>query len=325
LRNYNTVIDSRISEPGVEHKKVFLLQLINNKLLSLYTYTDNNKQHFYISTSNGNPVELINQYLYVEKGNMLRKNEAFKEQLTTVLADCPEIAQKTRDLPYLENPIKKLVVQYLECALPGTAIESRKDKVVQVDFGIIAGVMYNSYTFSGNGYLTKGEFSSNISPVIGASVDVGFKVNNNKWYIVNELVYKQYKTSANLFTHTVLYDYNEYIDFSFPYLQLNTMLRYSFSVGGSVKPFLNAGMGNAYKVAAGKNTSRTVYSDGRDDKVKQGLEDASRYERSMIFGAGVVFSRIQIEARYSLGNGFSPYVNTKSKVNSPQLIVAYKF
>ncbi|MCW3118704.1 MAG: hypothetical protein JWM28_2786 [Chitinophagaceae bacterium] len=322
--DYVKVVAARILNPLSEQKQVFLLQIIKSTSLNFYVFKDHNKSHLYYSKDDGRPVELIDQYLFVEESESLRHNETYKQQLTSLAASCPEAVQKINNLSYSEDKVKKVMVQYLQCVNPVEVAEIKKDNSFFMRFGIVAGAMYNHFKFKGNGPLPKGSFSSNLSPVIGVSLDLALSRNHSRWHIVNEIIYKKYATGSRIFTHTFMYDYTTDVNISFSYLQLNTLLRYVFETGSSVKPYINAGMGNGYLFSVNKNTSHETYTTG-NEKNYPAIDIPEKYERSLIAGAGINILNMQLEARYAGGNGFSPFVKLKSKISSQQLIFTYRF
>jgi hypothetical protein len=285
-----------------------------------------------VATADAKPVELVYHFLFVESSGDVATVTMYKQQLRNVLADCPQAAAKTSTVHYTEKEIKNLFLDYLKCTNRAGSIEVTKSTPVHVQFGITGGAMYNQFKFSGDGRIypdryediAVNKYSSNLSPVIGVSLTVGLQRKSNKWSLVNELVYKSYKTSSTSFVHTVLYDYTNQTNISFSYLQLNTLLRYNMLASAMLKPFINAGMGNARQIAERENTSHLTYNNGVE-KTVVAFAMPNNYERSLLLGAGIASKKMQFECRYGLSNGFSPYVRFKSKVRSPQLLVTYQF
>lgn len=324
-KDYNQVMAARISNPLSAKKTIFLLQLLRHDLLSLYSYIDNNKSHFYYSVSGSNPAELIDRYLLVEgESEQLQHNDTYKKQLDSIMIACPSLVAKTGNLSYTENQIKKIVTEYIQCIRPGSQLETNVNNRIPVHVGVVAGLLLNSFHATGKNDLNKGPYSNSASPVLGLMIDVGLPRKNNRWHLVNEFVFKNYKTTSSYFTHTILYDWTTDIEVSLSYLQLNTLIRYEFNTNSSVKPYLNIGAGNGFLIAQGKNTMHLAYTDGRE-KTTTAFEDPDKYEVSWVGGFGINWRNLQLEARYLYGNGFSPYTGMKIKVSSPGIMIGYRF
>jgi hypothetical protein len=327
---YNTAYATQVAKDSFILKRVFLLQLIKSASLSLYQYNDGDRNNFYYTEGDGKPVGLIYHFIFLQSGQYLETVDTYKQQLQLLFSSCPKIASKTKNTIYASEPIKNLMTAYLACTNPSAVAEIKKEDHVAIKFGIVGGVMYNTFKFVGhternpNDYSTLGldNYKSNMSPVIGVSMDVGFKRDLNRLHLVNELIYKQYVTSDTGFTHTVLYDLTNTVSFSFSYLQLNTMLRYYFSPGSSVKPFINAGIGNAVMIAERKNSNDVKLTNGNSHS-STAIKDVRKYELTPQFGAGVSIKNLVIEGRFAFSNGFAPFTTFKSKIKSYQVTFTY--
>jgi hypothetical protein len=310
------------------HKRVFLLQLINHPALSLYQFTDNNKEHFYYTRGNEKPVELIHHYLYDESSKQVSENLAYKKQLTLLLEACPAVIGTLQTLKFKKKEIQNIILKYLECISPGSAIDSKKDDPGSLEFGIVAGLSFNKFIFKGSYNPLGGEnYDDDMSPVFGVLLDFGLPRNRNKLHIINELIYKSYKTGTSFIRPTG----NGYIDtgdvnINFSYLQLNTIFRYIFPSKASVKPFINLGIGNAFMIAESENNVHTVSSFGNQEKNAKAFGHPDKYEFSVLGGAGLAIRAIHMEFRYVNSiKSFSPYTNLVVNPKSFQFIFTYLF
>ena len=169
-------------------------------------------------------------------------------------------------------------------------------------------------------------YSGSVSPVLGVSLDIGLSRNQNKWHIVNELLYKSYKTGSS-FTRPYGsgYTVNSAVDLTFSYVQLNTKLRYIFPTGSFLRPFINAGVGNGFIVAENKNNLHRVYSFGSEEDVKA-IDEPKKYEFSLVGGAGLYYRKIQLELSYAANKkGFSPAITYNVNPKSIQALFTYQF
>jgi len=108
---------SFIDSPSVK-KRVFLLQLIKHPALSLYLFATQEKDHFYYSRANGDPVELVHHYVYDEANKKLIENSKYKEQLSSLLAPCPALVARSGTIKFRENDIQHILLKYLQCTSP---------------------------------------------------------------------------------------------------------------------------------------------------------------------------------------------------------------
>lgn len=320
-------INNRFIDSPTIKKRVFLLQLVMHPALRLFQFTDKLKEHFYYIEGSEEPVELIHHYLYDESSKQVRENVTYKEQFAGLFAACPDVTGRSKTIKFRKKEIQDIILKYLQCISPGSAIDIKKEDPVSVKFGIVAGLMFNKFKFEGsNNLLVDENYSSSISPVLGVSLDVGLSRNRNKWHIVNEIIYKSYKTSSS-FTrpYGIGYTLTSDVDVHFSYIQLNTILRYVFQSNASLNPYINLGIGNAFMIAENKNNLHTVYSFGTEENVKA-FDGPKKYEFSLLGGMGIMFRRMQIELRYgSSKKSFSPTHSLDVNPISFQFILTYQF
>lgn len=307
----------------------FLYEIIKNDSLSLYSYNDKNRVHFYYEKMNEKPVELIYHYTY--ENSTSRLNESYKQQLTQLTISCYS-SKNISSLLYREAQIKKTIIDFINCAYAGAAINAQETKKLRLKFGVVAGAMYNSYKLNGDSReysdnyssIALSNYKSNVSPVIGVSLDFALQKRTDKLHLVNELIYKNYTTSGTGFTHTVLNDYTNKVEVKFSYLQLNNLFRYHITTSSALTPFINAGIGSAFMISDSKNTNALSYDNGVQ-KTYTAFDNPSGYEFCGLIGAGLSVKNFKAEARGSFSNGFSSYVRLKSKVTSLQLLLTYQF
>ena len=307
-------------------KTAFLLQLISHPGLRLYQYSDRTKDHFYYQKGDEMPVELVHYFYYDEAGKRVRENSKYREQLSALLVACPDVAGKSATIRFGKQQVQHIFQKYLQCISPGTTFSVKREDSISLKFGVVAGVMSNTFTFEGSSELVDENYSGNTSPILGVSFDVGLPRNRNKWHIVNELIDKSYKTGSR-FTrpYGAGYTRESAVEMQFAYLQLNSMLRYMFLSGGAVRPFINAGVGNAVMIAEKRNTTHHVYSFGRVEDMTA-LDGPRNFEFSLHGGVGLTTRNVQAEFRYGFNKkGFSPSYSLDVSPVSYQFLATYQF
>jgi len=309
------------------HRRVFLLQLISHPSLSLYQFTDFNKDHYYYKKGSDDPVELIHHYLYNESSKQVSENRAYQQQLAVLLGGCPDATRKLKSLQFRKKDIQNVILKFLQCNAPGLTVAVKKEDPATLEFGVLAGLAMTKFKFKGSYNKSGGEnYEDDMSPLLGVLLDIGLPRNRNKVHIINELIYKSYKTSNTFITPWG----NGNIDtgdvkINFSYLQLNTIFRYIFPSNASVKPFFNLGVGNAFLIAENENKVhiRSSFGSPRDGIAVDG---ADKYEFSFLAGAGLKIRNIHMEFRYVNSiKSFSPYANLTVSPKSFQFIGTYQF
>jgi hypothetical protein len=319
----NTFIDSPIL-----HKSVFLLRLIANPAVQLYQLTDNNKEHYYFVQPNGVPVELIHHYRYDEPYNQVKENEQYKQQLTDLFSDCPNVTSGLKTIKFKKRDIENSFLHYLQCkGASNTTTVHKIEDASTVSFGAMLGIMHTSYSFEGTDEnLVDPNYSSSTTPVLGVALDVGLPRGRNQWHIVNELLYKTYKTGST-FTrpYNINYTRTTTVELDFSYLQLNSMLRYVYPSAGALKPYLNLGIGNAFMIVEKTNRLHQSYSFGTEEETKA-FDPPSKYEFSLLAGIGLRIHRIEVEFRYAGSKkSFSPFHNLDVNPKSIQGLLLFRF
>lgn len=305
---------------------VFLQQLIKSPVVSLYYFAGDRKEHFYYQKEKEAPVELIHQYIYNESSKRLQENAAFRIQLSDLVSNCADAANASQAIKYSRKQIGDIIIQYIQCTSPGSPIDIKKKEPLLVKFGILAGIMKNSLTIEGTSALADENYGGNVSPLFGASLDIGLSRNRYKWHIINELMYKAYKTNST-FTRPFGsgYTVNRTVDLAFSYVQLNTMLRYIVKTKSTPNPFVNAGIGTSVMIAENKNTVRNVFSFGTDETIPA-IDGPKKYEFSLQGGAGLSVGNMQFELRYTANKkGFSPSYGFDTNPTSLQVIFTWQF
>lgn len=304
---------------------VFLLQLVKHPLVSLYILVLNRKPHFYFLKPNEEPKELVHYFQYNESIKQVLEDDEYKRQLEVLFSSCPNEVAGVNSLHFNQEEIQAAFINYIKCAAPGSAIEIKSKDRNLVKIGFLGGVMLNRYRFEGTDEVVDNNYGNNTSPVVGISLDLGLSRNLNKWHLINEIILKSYKTSSNFVRpYGNGYSVTNVVKLGFLYTQLNTLLRYIYQSGGSVVPYINAGIGNAFSIKENQNSINRTYSFGREENT-EAINGPRKYEFSLQGGAGISTKNIQVELRYGWNKkGFSPYQNLDINPSSLQFLVTYQ-
>ena len=325
--NPNKALNDLIADAQEEHA-YFLLQLVHHPTASLYLLTLGDRDHFYNRTGQEKPTELIHHFELDKATSQLNEIDLYKGQLASIFTACNGPAMDMERLRYRTEDLRKAYSSYLQCAFGVTPTESDKKESYGVKFGVIAGFSLTRYSFKGdNTFLADDNYSSSTAPVLGGMIDVALSRNLNRLHIVNELVYKNYKTGST-FTrpYNLGYTMTNTVEFNLSYLQLNTMIRYLFAPLSKVNPYVNLGVSNAIMVAESKNSLHIAYSFGSDETTKA-IEGIDKYEFTpLVAGIGVNTRSFSAEVRYSYNKrGFSSQVTLETNPRTWWFLFTYKF
>ncbi len=321
-----TVMRANALDVNSIRQRVFLLQLVHTPTYGLYLYEIKKRDHFYYRQGNETPVELIHHYLYNASTQVVNENNFYRQQLAALFNNCNSkeaISERSR---YRRKDLQGAFLKFIECSVPAEKVEVKKKDPLSVNFGLLIGLSKNSFSFEGENTLLQDDgYTSSTSLLAGGMIDIGLSRNFQRWHIVNELMYKSYKTGSTYSRpygsiYTADYDVKLY----FSYIQLNSMLRYIFTPLSPIKPFITAGVGNAFMIAENENNMHIDFSFG-DEKDQPAIDGPRKYEVSFQGGAGLIWNNLQAEFRFAGSKkGFSPTYTTTSP-RSLQVIVAYRF
>lgn len=299
---------------------VFLHKLVTGHY-NLYEYIDKHSRAHYIYDAAHVPVtelELIKAYVYGTNREGVFTDERYKQQLSELFADAPGISRKSLTANYSEKSLSRLFMAYNKEKNPATVATplSEKGNVrYPVTFGLMGGMSFNSFNFYGSALFTKGKYPSYNSPIGGIWANVPLGRAGRNFSIAFEAFYKRIKTATKV-------EIGDDYKFDFSYLQVNTLVRYTYPTKSAIRPYANIGIGHGFMIKETDNARRYYY---RPEEWIQAIEKLRKYEQSLVGGIGVDIYRFGIEARYNTSNGFSNYVSGKSAVNSFQLLARFTF
>lgn len=311
------------TERIVQDTPVFLMKIVTGRY-NLYEYMDEfSRVHYVYDAKDAPATELVYMQRFIERssGSGIFLEERYKDQLTVLFGDNAAVAAQAGKVAYREKNLKKLFLAYNEYKEPGTGtpktVTSPKKARLPVTYGIMGGIAFNSYPFSGEAFIGHAEYENSKGPIGGIWTEIPLGRSGRNISFVAELLYKRLKTTG------VLNNYygGGVLKFDFSYLQLNTLFRYTYPTKTPVRPYINAGIGNGFVIKTSENSLQR-----RPERQPEEAIDGPRaYEQTLVGGIGVKIYKISAEVRYTTGNGFSPYPGGKSAINSFQVLAAYSF
>jgi hypothetical protein len=296
---------------------VFLERLVAGEY-ELFSYRDIHYRDHYLYQAAGDAVtelKYIKTIIPTEDGAQLYERKIYQEQLEALFRDDPKLVRQIRNLNYYQSPLVKVFAAYnnYKNPLQSVKVDDRRNPVW---FGIMGGVAFNSYKFRGDHYLNT-SYSRSTNPEVGVFIDIPVFGVDRSFSIYNEILYKTVNTSGTL--QHFFYS-GQTVTWDFSYIQVNIMAHYTYPKG-LVKPFIHAGMGNAFILNTRRND---IYSPSRKE-YSDALDGLTKHEQSAIVGIGATWSHLWIEGRFSTSSGWIPYQNASIAVNGLQVVAGVRF
>ena len=300
----------------VTQDTLIFLRLVKAGSYNLYAYTDRSTRNHYIYEKGGviKELEFIKAYLSNNWGTGIYEKKLYQTQLASIFEDCPAVVRRASRVAYSETDLMNVFIAYDNCKDPSGLKAPEKKGNAGLAFGIMAGVSFNSFSFTGPGNLFTGSnYRSSVSPLAGVFLEVPFTRNRRQFCLMNELFYRSEKTDGTAKN-------GSFSSFNFSFIQLSTMVRYTYPKG-NVRPYVTAGMGNSLIISTNDNT--TIRREGATPAVA--ISGPRNVEQSLLLGIGTQLRHFNAEIRYAPANGWSPYSANSVKVKSLQLLAGYRF
>jgi len=199
---------------------------------------------------------------------------------------------------------------------------------IQPEFGILAGINIAKLNLSSTTYPLLDESDYKLSMSYSAGVFCNLRPANEErhWSVNNELLFTRFYFMGNTDHLESSYRYFYYSDFDYSHLKLNSMFRYCFdSEGAGI--FTEAGL-SVGQIILGSNSYTSIYEypDG-SYTINEGVAMTTirKTEPGILVGAGIKFSKLQLETRFELTNGFSPYLSTDTNISRIYILLGYSF
>lgn len=189
-------------DPLFQEELLFLKVLIEGKA-SLFHYNDGNLTRFFYEANGSGINQLVyKKYLIADK---VSENNEFKQQLFQQLK-CEGIGiDEIRRLKYSKRDLEKLFIKYNECISHNYINFNPKQKSDLFNLTIRPGINYSSLeiqnSLTGLDYT---DFGSKAGIRLGVEAEFILPFNKNKWSLIFEPTYQQYKSEQSEESITVL-------------------------------------------------------------------------------------------------------------------------
>jgi len=222
---------STSKNPLFNEEQLFLKVLVEGKA-NLYFYQDKRLVRFFYKTSTSNIEQLVFKS-YIIEDNKIGENKNYQRQLWQNLK-CQSISMKNvENVDYKKKDLVNFFIKYNECNNSNlTNFESKKQKKL-FNFNIKAGLNNSTLDlkYGNNNASQDFDTQSELEVRFGVEAEFILPFNKNKWAVLLEPTYQQFKYSKTAYGQIVKVDYSS--------IELPIGVRHYFFLNNSSKIFIN--------------------------------------------------------------------------------------
>ena len=318
-------LDQLESSPVVKPTRdTVFSQLILKGKKSLYLYVDrlNRKDHYLVTDEDGRPTDLYNKRYFVATDRInTTYSGQYKLQLQKLFSDCSKITMAQIDATtFTKRNIIKLVDLYNQCTNSAPNYRYIPAKI-PVHFGIIAGPDLVTLKLGSAFWNPTGQY--NFKPATGYSGGVFLNIvsphGHRCWSLYNELNFNHYEM------HAPDFDNITNADLKLTSLKLLTILRYQYQHFRNLKPFIEAGIGNAYAFQLSATSTSELNTFSGPKYTTAPITDYRNYEQLLVAGIGINYKALGLQLRYETGNGIFLDRDVSSSTKHIEVLLSFQF
>ncbi len=283
--------------PIWEEKHIFIEALIIGDL-SLFRFKDkSDKVHFVVGKADGELTDLV-RIRYRKNGKTPLFNK-YRGQLIQLMAACPELKVKIKELKFLEGPILKLFHKYYDCVNTKPVYEKPKDKYIW-KFGLMAGVASNGY-YTADLVRDFAKRGSSVNFHGTGIVELILPWHHGTWSVAGYLGFKTYKTDLQENGSPLSIVKNGRMKY----------IRHAYAVKAAIvnKEQLK------WKINGGFSFGTVINSPVRSRSVESGI----------FVGTDLYYSNYGLHIIHERTNGHSPFINLATRLRTWYFLVSYTF
>lgn len=226
--------------PVFKQEQLFLRVLVEGNA-NLYAYIDGNLKRYFYKTDTSEIEQLIFKSFKSKDGNVLQNNR-FKQQLRGSLK-CEDISIKNiENVDYNKNEFVKLFVKYNECNNSKFTNFNKGQKKDLFNLSVKAHLNNSSLKIQNSDSNAKNtDFGNRIALNFGVEFEFILPFNKNKWAIVIEPTYQQFKSESEIIgipSPTIPFDTKVKVEYSS--IEVPIGIRHYMFLDEKSKLFLNA-------------------------------------------------------------------------------------
>ncbi len=282
--------------PLLQLDTVFLQVLIQSKI-SFFKLQQRNQLHLFIGSDSIRPLVYKRFVKDGVSSNKFMENNRFRQQLLALTKDCPQLQQRILKLSYNENPIHKLLIDYLLCKKIETDFLFKPEHI-RPQIYVAAGIQYAApglIGFDGFYFFT---YPSTVNwvPTIAAGLNLPIPYSKGGLWFVNELGLRKIDAQINYANRNGIWDW----DLQATHLRLHSMVRWN--ILKKERLFIQVGISNGFLLV--NNSTEVRSSLGQTPVIKN--VNIRSYQAGYVGGIGGTYKRFTLEARYDQNNSLNP-------------------
>jgi hypothetical protein len=296
--------------PIFNKEKLFLKVLIEGKA-TLYYYEDQGLVRYFFSKDYAEVKQLVFKY-YLTYENDTKINNQFRRQLWVALKCESILMNSLKKLDYRKSDLIKFFIKYNECSNSEYINYEKKKKNSEIkDFFNLTlrpGVRNSSVTLHGT---NRGifDFGKNLTSFrIGLESEFVLGFNNNKWAIIIEPTYQQFKSETSVVSNITTGD-KLFATINFNSLEVNLGVRHYIFLNKDFKLFAN--ISGAYvnsldsTVDVIRENGRPFFSAELENSINVTLGVGCKYKERYILELRYLPSRNILNTQGAWGTDFS--------------------
>lgn len=319
FENNKYYISKRIKNKNYD--KSFFLEYLINGIYSIYYYTDDYGEFYFLEGDTGKLVALKNdeQKLKVDKVSYVKESKQYIGILKYSFRESPKISRKAEFIKLNHKSLIDITEDYHKevCSDKACIIYKKKIPKTKKAFGLVIGANATMISINKNvphvPYAFKNaEFGVNMSPAIGVFFERNLPLINERVYLMYQATYSylklensnQYYGGPNYFTfdNTIKYSQNTLNNlFIMKYVFSKKKIQPNIQVGG----FLNYSFQSDYERKEvvyfewGQTYDSRTYTNNPFNKIDYGLSLGTGFSKIMKNK-----KKMFIDLQYKLGFGF---------------------
>lgn len=302
----SSVTPGQLSNNGktpIFNKENLLLKVLIEGKASLYHFYENGVEKFFYSTDKKEVEQLVFlSYLADVDDIRIMKDRGIDNIIpnSTILYDrtyrkqlnenvnCGNSRDEISKLGYSKTTLENFFKKYNECENSefkkfesGNKSTFRLKASIISNFGSVDLKRYNSDAYSAN-------FGNSVSFGYGFEAEMVLPFNNNKWSLIIEPSYNNYKSSKTLYNEWSLSINNQEVNIEYTYIQVPIGIRHYFYLNNNSSIFINALYTAKFKM--GDSSVKYSYTTSANAGIFPSLNNFA-------FGVGFNYKKYSIESR----------------------------
>ncbi|MFC6998659.1 outer membrane beta-barrel protein [Rufibacter roseus] len=311
-------------------QSIFLNVLVKGKA-SLYSHRDNyGKDHYYLIKSDTLQELRINKIKQTQPsiGEVTVLDKEYRRILNKAFLGCPDLLPTINYVNLNRRDLKKVVVQYNQCAHPAEPLFVQEQEKPKLYFGVVAGSHHSTFALlrTPSSYMNNRNLPGGTNIVAGVTVGLPLTLVGRNTFLQTDVLYTQHQYTDAL-EHNLGGKYE--MEIQLKALKLPLYFKQEFSTG-NFKPFINLGVQNALNLSSSNHYIHTSTQESKEPQEFQLLSGERRiYMFGVMAGTGVSQRinghKFSFEARFNSLNGIDDSNSGMTAIKNLSFLLSYSF